>query len=95
MTEREWQSQVCRLLDLYRWGWYHTHRSDRSRPGYPDLTAWHPDHGVIWAELKTATGKPTPDQTRVIAELRAAGARVYIWRPSDADEVARILRGAR
>jgi hypothetical protein len=50
---------------------------------------------VIWAELKTATGKPTPDQTRVIAELRAAGARVYIWRPSDADEVARILRGAR
>jgi hypothetical protein len=63
---------------------------------------------VFWAELKTQKGRLSQDrwvkdrygrmyfikgQESVVAELRAAGQTVYIWRPADLPEIARVLFG--
>jgi hypothetical protein len=39
--------------------------------------------GVIYAELKTATGRLTAEQAQYKADLEAAGCTVRVWRPAD------------
>jgi VRR-NUC domain len=72
------------------WRHYHTRRSTGSVAGFPDLTLWR--ERVVFAELKTERGRVTRDQWAVLDGLRAAGAEVYVWRPSDRPEIERILR---
>ena len=38
-TEDEFASKVEELLELGRWEWYHTRRSDRSKKGFPDYVS--------------------------------------------------------
>ena len=84
-----------------RLGWlaYHTHRSDRSPAGFPDLCLVHVAAGrLIFAELKKQKrANPTPAQAEwldAIESVRyAAGdyeqappfepVRQYLWRPLD------------
>jgi len=61
---------------------YHTHRSDRSEPGFPDSVIVGPG-GLLFRELKSQTGRPSPDQLRWLQQLRAAGADAAIWTPDD------------
>lgn len=82
MTEDQLLSAVRDLCRLYQLTSYHTHRSDRSDPGFPDLVIVGPA-GVLFRELKTAAGKLTADQRRWQTELHAAGADVAVWRPAD------------
>lgn len=105
MLEREWDAQLFSLYAknpgiAVRLGWssYHTLWSRGSQPGYPDRTVWKQRH--LFAELKRElTGKksedanrvPAPAQVRILDGLAKAGAEVYLWRPGDLDEVARIL----
>lgn len=83
--ETEWQSQVIDLFTTCGWNWFHVHNSRRSKKGYPDLTLWHPKRGIIWLEVKTRTGRVTPEQERTIAELNEAAGRDVAWiaRPGD------------
>lgn len=94
VTEKEWMDQLVQLAQLNGYLVYHTYRSDRSQPGYPDLTlvrANPPD--VLWVECKRQTGRVSPAQTQWIETLIAAGADAYIWRPSDIDvAVTRLAR---
>lgn len=58
-----------------RLGWlaYHTHRSDRSPAGFPDLTLVHPGEGLLrFAELKRQrkSAKPSPAQVEWLEALR-------------------------
>ncbi len=46
---------------------------------------------VVYAELKTETGKPTQQQNDWLAALNAAGAEVYLWRPLDLADVKKVL----
>lgn len=81
ISERVFQSQVlqlCKWLGLLA---YHTHDSRRSQPGYPDLTIVGPC-GVVFAELKTETGRVSPAQQQWLDALAAAGLDAYVWRPS-------------
>ncbi len=48
---------------------------------------------IIYAELKRQATKPTPAQIEWLDKLAAAGGEVYLWRPSDLDEVGRVLAG--
>jgi hypothetical protein len=102
-TEAEFQAQVIDLARITGWKANHTRRSigkgrqwttATSVTGWPDLTLWRPGRGgVIFAELKTDTGKVSLDQQTILASLRSAGAEVYVWRPRDWDEiVARLQR---
>ena len=81
-------------------GWLHLHvahfRPARTKDGkwrtpvegngavYPDLTIVGP-RGVMWRELKSATGTFEPGQEEWLAKLTAAGADAAVRRPADWD----------
>lgn len=105
LLERDWQRQVTDLAEHLGWMWCHFRparteqgwRTPVAGPGgrgFPDLVMWR--ERVIYAELKTERGKVAGSQRMVLLGLRAAGAEVYLWRPSDWDEVVAVLtrRGA-
>lgn len=89
MTEKVWQAQVCHLAHTCHWSWYHTHDSRRSQPGFPDLVLVR--ERIIYVELKTQVGRLSPEQVRWKLLLEVAGGEWYLWRPSDLEEVAKIL----
>lgn len=93
ILEDDWDSQLFRgpkaLATMLGWTSYHTLRSKGSRSGYPDRTLVR--DRIVFAELKREKTQPTPEQRDWLDKLAAAGAEVYLWRPSDLDEIARIL----
>jgi hypothetical protein len=92
MTEKDLTRAVKDLADLFGWKRYHTHRSDFSPAGWPDEVLCRPPRLVI-AELKGDRGKLSPAQQGWIVDLSAVpGVEVYVWRPCDLDEIARVLR---
>jgi hypothetical protein len=103
MTETEWQTQLIDLAHTLGWRHLHVRRSIGKRRGWvtttnvigwPDLLLWSPRQPGrhIAAELKSATGKLTPEQEQVLADLAAAGFETYVWRPDDLDEALYTLR---
>ena len=94
LTEREWQAQVVTLARTLGWATYHTFDSRRSQPGMPDLILVR--DRVLFAELKRESGRLSAAQEEWLARLRAAGAEVYVWRPSHLTTVGAVLsrRGA-
>ena len=50
------------------------------------------DRRCLLAELKAERGKLTDQQQVVIGMLRECGLAVFVWRPSDFDEIASVLR---
>ena len=66
---------------------YHTFNAYRSAKGFPDLTLVHPKRKMVYfLEIKTETGKVTPEQHQWIDALLAAGQNAAIVRPQDWDE---------
>jgi len=62
---------------------FHPFDSRRSTPGWPDIVLVRPP-SVIFAELKTATGRLTPAQRTWLDALDGCpGVEAYLWRPSD------------
>lgn len=91
MSEHVFMGQVVQFARLCGWRVYHTHDSRRSEPGYPDLSMVRRGRHV-YAELKSASGKPTAAQVEWLDLLRACpGHEVYLWRPCDWDEIQRVL----
>lgn len=92
ITEAAWQRQVVELAKLHGWEVYHVPDSRRvTAGGWVDLVLGHETRGVVFAELKREGEKPRPDQVWWHTVLMAAGCRVFVWRPSDWDEVVRVL----
>jgi hypothetical protein len=61
-------------------------------PGMPDLILiGQRGQGIIWAELKTRTGKLTDMQERRIVQLMNNGEECYVWRPNDTDAIVARL----
>jgi hypothetical protein len=82
MPEKALLNQVRALATALGFLIYHTHRSDRSEPGFPDLTLVKAGR-LIFAELKTQKGKTTQPQDAWLMRLEASTAEVYLWRPID------------
>lgn len=61
--------------------------------GFPDVVLAHPEHGLLFAELKLDGGSPKPAQVATLLVLRAAGARACLWHPSNQNEIADLLDG--
>jgi hypothetical protein len=92
-TEKVWQAQVVKLAKMLGYRVYHTQFSIRSTPGFPDLVMCSARQGrVIYAELKRENGKLTPEQEVWLSDLQSAGQEAYCWKPSQYDEVVRILK---
>lgn len=94
ILEDEWDAQLFRgpKSVARATGWklsYHTLRSKGSRSGFPDRVLVR--ERVIFVELKREKTKPTDDQVEWLDGLAGAGAEVYLWRPSDLDEIALVL----
>ncbi len=102
MTEAELQAAVVELLNLTGWHHLHIRRSigkghrwttTTSVTGWPDLYCWHPrQRRTLALELKTATGRLTPEQRLVLDSLAAAGVETAVIRPADLQDLARRLR---
>jgi hypothetical protein len=99
MLEKDFQQWV---VDLARWhGWlvHHTRTvkiagggwtSPGLDAGFPDLVLARPDE-LIFAELKTNTGKTTGTQARWLDVLDTAPIEVVVWRPKDMPHIMERL----
>jgi hypothetical protein len=96
MTEKAFMAAVVKLAKMLGWEHYHTWTSIHSPRGFPDLVLARPKErdytDLIFAELKSESGTLTAAQERWIELLRTADCRVYVWRPSDLERIAEILR---
>lgn len=92
ITERDFQRQVLDLAGILGWSAYHPMLSKWSERGWPDLALVRPPR-LVFIELKRENGKTTPHQDRWLGMLRACpGVETYLFRPSDFDELAEVLR---
>ena len=101
--EAAWQAQVIALAHLFGWrvahfrpartvhGWRTPVAADGA--GFPDLVLVGPR--VIFAELKSQRGRVSAAQRAWLDALSEAGVEAYLWRPSQFDEVADVLRPER
>lgn len=78
---------------------FHPRIMYRSDPGWPDLTLVRKrDRRLIFAELKAEAGKVSPRQAAVLELLHCLCSegnpriQVFVWRPSDLDAIAEVLR---
>jgi hypothetical protein len=94
ISEKVFQGQVRKAAIVNGFLFYHTWNSMRSAAGFPDCVLVHPKKGrLIFAELKSETGKVTPEQQSWIdALMDVPGVEGYILRPSDFDWFWESLR---
>jgi hypothetical protein len=93
ILEDDWDRQLFRgpksLATMLGWTTYHTLRSRGSRSGYPDRTCVR--ERIVFAELKREKTKPTAEQVDWLDRIAAAGGEVYLWHPSDLEEIGNVL----
>jgi hypothetical protein len=91
ISEKNFEQQVKELARVNNWLYYHTYRSTHSVKGFPDCVMVRGSR-VIFAELKREDGKVSEFQEQWLKTLAEAGQVVYLWRPSDYDEICEVLR---
>lgn len=90
-TEAQFQQAIIDLARALGWRVFHPFDSRRSDPGFPDLTMARSER-LLFAELKTETGKVSPTQREWLEAIVATGNEIRIWRPSDWAGIERELR---
>ena len=103
LTEAQFARQVYDLAALTGWSFVHFRPARTAHgwrtpvegslgAGFPDLILAHPHRQqVLFIELKTERGRLSPAQEEVHDFLRAAGADVRTWRPSDLPAIQEAL----
>lgn len=89
LTEKEWAAQVHALAASLGWKRYHTYRSDRSEPGWPDEALVR--ERLLFLELKAERGKFSTPQREWLRALHTADVEVYVARPHNLQHLADIL----
>ncbi len=69
---------------------YFTWNSRHSPAGFPDLIMLKGSRMVV-AELKTGKDKVRPEQQAWLDAFALVTPGVYVWRPSDSEDIDRIL----
>ena len=93
MTEKMFQGRVIQALRVLGYTYYHTFNSIRSVKGFPDLIALHPGKKRILAiEVKTETGKVTPEQNEWLSSFAKCGVETWLLRPSQFEEFWESIR---
>ena len=92
MSEAEFQRQVCDIAQLYNWMVDHTPPMRSAKGaiftggliGKTDLVLFSlKGKGIIYAELKTQTGKVSPSQAVFRNLITSNGGEYHLWRPAD------------
>ena len=103
LTEAQFQRQVTDLAGVCGWSFVHFRPAQTSHgwrtpvqgplgQGWPDLVLVHPyRRRVLFVELMTERGRLSPAQEEVHGLLRAAGADVRVFRPSDFPAIQEAL----
>jgi hypothetical protein len=69
---------------------------DENAKGYPDCTFVHPRSGDLFvAELKSRTGRVTPEQRTWLDAFRTAGVDAYVWKPADVPAIEARFKAGR
>lgn len=97
--EAIFQDQVVRMARMASWIVWHEYpqkfpsgRHGSRDKGKPDLTLISRiGRGIIFAELKTDTGKLTPEQIEAGEAIVKSGGEYYVWRPRDLQDIAKRL----
>ena len=98
ITEAAFLQQVKSLAQIHGWTFHHSTPTQTAKgrwltsgsTGFPDIVMAHKTKGVIFAELKTTTGKTTLAQDDWLERLNPH-AECYLWRPTDLDFIAQRL----
>ena len=101
MTEAQFQQQIIDLGHLYGWRIAHFRPALTSKgyktpvsadgKGFPDLVMVKRAR-LIFAEVKSDTGKLSPEQKDWITALTCSmRCECYIWKPENWDEIVEIL----
>lgn len=91
VTEKAFSQTVVEYARLNGWRVWRPWLAIHSPRGFPDLTMVR-DGRLVFAELKSDSGKTTEAQEEWLAELREVpGVTAVVWRPSDWDDVERTL----
>ncbi len=101
ISEREFMRQVLDLARVLSWRVAHFRAAETSHgwrtpvqadgAGFPDLVLVRGDR-LLFVELKSEAGKLATAQVDWIAALDRAGCEVFVWRPSDLEYLANVLR---
>lgn len=86
---RGWRSAHFRPAQNARGDWRTPVAGDGK--GFPDVLCIRGDRVVI-AELKGVGKYPEPAQRAWLDAWRGTSAEVYVWRPTDWDEIMEVLR---
>ena len=99
--QSEWQFQNFVIARAINNGWSHYHAPDNKPDkngriqsgivkGFPDIVLVKGSK-LVFAELKTETGRVSPEQKDWLAKLASTGCETYVWRPSMWKEVNEFL----
>lgn len=101
ITEKAFTAQVIKMARVFGWLVHHcrpalSRRGTWMTPiegdaGLPDILALRHDRAIM-AELKSATGRVTPEQAAWLVVAKEAGLEAYVWRPAEIEQIERILR---
>lgn len=91
ITEAAFQAGVVKMARLLGWSVFHPRIMIGSASGWPDLVLWRPGRFLL-RELKSDTGRLSPQQEHTLAELQAAGVDAGVWRPADWPTIEETLR---
>lgn len=89
VDEKTLAAQVAELAKMIGYRRYHTYRSKRSEPGWPDEALVR--DRLVLLELKSDLGKLSGAQKDWLRALRAAGVECYLIRPDDLQDLAAVL----
>ncbi len=91
ITEADFLRQIRDLARITGWATFHPFLSRWSEGGWPDVALCRPPR-LLLVELKSDSGKLSPDQERWAEMLRACpGVEYAVWRPSDLNAIAKAL----
>lgn len=97
MSESDLQASITECAELGGWLWWHDVDSRKNKRGLPDLILCHQRTGrLIFAELKNATRKVTPEQDEWLTTLGIRHTAV-VWRPEhwQSGAIQQLLLGER
>jgi len=100
VSEREFQRAIWEYAAQAGWLAHYMYKSAQKlqdgtyrglgTAGWPDIFACRGERAIA-IEVKSMSGRPTPEQRRWLAALKEAGIETALWKPDDAKLAMEVL----